>query len=29
MLTLNTAFHASAAHSDEGTRFRVGYGFGF
>ena len=29
MLTLNTAFHVSVAHSDEGTRFRVGYGFGF
>lgn len=29
MLTLNTVFHASVAHSDEDTRLRVGYGFGF
>jgi hypothetical protein len=29
MLTLNTVIHASAAHGDEGTRFHVGYGFGF
>jgi hypothetical protein len=29
MLTLNTVFHASAAHSVEGTRLHVGYGFAF
>ena len=29
MLTLNTVFHAAVATGDEGTRFRVDYGFGF
>jgi hypothetical protein len=29
MLTLNTVFHVSVAHSVEDTRFRVGYDFGF
>jgi hypothetical protein len=29
MATLNTVLHAAVAHGDEGTRFRVGYGFGF
>ncbi len=29
MHTLDTVFHASVAHSDEDTRLRVGYGFGF
>jgi hypothetical protein len=29
MHTLDTVFHVSVAHSDEDTRLRVGYGFGF
>jgi hypothetical protein len=29
MLTLNSVFHAAAAHGDEGTRFYVDYGFSF
>ena len=29
MHTLDTVFHAAAAHGDDGTRFYVGYGFGF
>jgi len=29
MLTLDTVFHASVAHSREDTKLRVGYGFGF
>jgi hypothetical protein len=29
MHTLNTVFHAAAAHGDEGTRFYVDYGFAF
>jgi hypothetical protein len=29
MLTLNTIVHAAVATGDEGTRFRVDYGFGF
>jgi hypothetical protein len=29
MLTLDTVFHVSVAHGDEGTKLRVGYGFGF
>ena len=29
MHTLNTVFHAAAAHGDDGTRFYVDYGFAF
>jgi hypothetical protein len=29
MLTLNSVFHASVSHGDEGTRVHVKYGFGF
>jgi hypothetical protein len=29
MLTLNTVFHAAAAHGEDGTRFYVDYGFAF